>query len=238
LGTDAGFTEEIRGEKVTGYDLEKLKGISKAKYEIVRRCKGKKTLELGCVNHSLDGLKLQMMQGNWLFGYLDSYCSKATGMDITPEAVDYLRKRGFDVRFGDAQSFELDEKFEIIIASALLDHLLNFDGFFKSCQNHVEVGGELIVFEDNILSIPALVYGRLRKGRTLGMHGDITMKPLSTTFGNFAGRYGFKVKEIKYFPGRRIVRLLDKFVPAALGLDELLYDHFMCVLEKGKVTTS
>lgn len=212
--------------------LKKLRQISEGKYQIAASSRDKRVLEIGCVNHSLEELKKQIELGNWLFGYLVKVAKKAVGIDISPEPIKYLTKKGYDIRLADAQNFDLGEKFDLVVVSAVTDHLLNYDGFMKSCAAHLEKGGELLIFEDNILSIPALIYQRLRKGKSLGMHEDITFKPLPFTFANFANRYGFKVKEIRYLAQRRIVKLVSLFIPAAIRPDELIYDFFICRLVK------
>jgi 2-polyprenyl-3-methyl-5-hydroxy-6-metoxy-1,4-benzoquinol methylase len=111
-------------------ELKELKRIAENRWIIVEKSKGKKVLELGCINHTIQGIKGQRKLGIWLFDYLHKYASKATGIDIDVKGVKYLTKQGLDVQVGDAQKFNLGEKFDVIIASKLIDHLLNIEGFF------------------------------------------------------------------------------------------------------------
>ena len=215
-------------------DLNKLKKIALGKYEIVKRCIGQKTLEVGCVNHSLSGLKLQMKQRNWLFGYLHNHCSNATGIDIEKEPIKFLKEKGYDARLGNAESFDLKETFDVIVVSAVTDHLTNFDGLFKSCNKHLKKGGKLLIYEDNVMSIPALIYERLRHGKNLGMHDDITLKILPNTVNYLCGNYGFNMDELKYIPGRGFIRFFSKIIPSFLISRILFYDFFLCTFTKTK----
>ncbi|MCK5025214.1 MAG: class I SAM-dependent methyltransferase [Nanoarchaeota archaeon] len=215
-------------------DLTKLKRIFEPKYDLVNYCRNKKVLEVGCINHSLEELNKQIKLGNWLFGYLNVHCSKAVGIDIADEAVQYLKANDFDVRLADAQSFDLGEKFDIVIAPAILDHLMNYEGFFKSCSRHLKPGGELLILEDNILSIPFNLFSRIVKGPELGHHDDITFKLLPISIQNFARSYGFSVKNVKYFAGAKIIRILDKLIPYKFNMDSFFYDHYICFLKKGR----
>lgn len=215
-------------------NLKKLRQISEGKYKIVKYCQNKTVLELGCVNHSLTQLKQQIKKGNWLFGYLTKYCQKAVGIDIDSQAINFLKAKGFEVIKADAQTFKLSWKFDIIVASALTDHLLNLDGFFKSCSKHLRPGGQLIIFEDNILSLPRLIFKRIRYGPQLNMHSDITIKILPNTLKNFVGNYGFRIKKMEYLSHSKIIKIFDKIIPSFLKPKEIFYDYFLCILEKNK----
>ncbi len=216
---------------------KQLKAKSIGKYLIVEKCKDKKVLEIGCVNHDLAGRNAQKNIGNWLFGHLNDVSQKAVGIDIDKKAVIQLKKEGYEVYAADAQNFDLKQKFDVIVVSAVTDHLLNFEGFFQSCADHLQPGGQILIYEDNILSIPRWIgrwlrFHLYRNERELGMADDITLKPVSFTFKNYVGRFDLKVKEIQYVPRLTYIKILSKIIPNIRGLDRLIYDHYLVTLEK------
>src|SRR3990167_8405988 len=173
-------------------DLQAFKKLAEDRWLMVDRAQGKKVLELGCVNHSIKGIEEQQKLGTWLFDYLHKYASYATGLDIDRPAIDYLTQHGYDVRFGDAQNFNLPEKYDVIVISKVIDHLTNLDGFFQSCLKHLTPAGRIIIGDDNILCLPQLLIWNFKK--TLGRpDDDITVKIIPEYFNHFVIRYSLKV---------------------------------------------
>lgn len=218
-------------------NLEILKSKADDRYYIVEECRDKTVLEVGCVNHSIKGIKGQQKLGIWLFDYLNKYSKKATGIDIDKDAVKYLQKKGYDVRIGDAQNFNLKIKYDVIIASKLVDHLLNLDGFFVSCRKHLKPGGKLIISDDNILSLPVLFTWYYKK-RLGSPDKDITVKIIPEYYRLFVVRYGFEVDSIKYISGTgnsalfRLFKKLIPFAPSVLKYEPLLYPNYIVILRR------
>lgn len=216
--------------------LTQLKKISYDRWFIAKFCRGKKVLELGCVNHSVQGVLGQRRHGTWLFDYLSANALHATGLDIDREGVDYLKNSGLDIRHGNAESFDLGESFDVIIASKLVDHLLNFDGFFRSCSKHLAKDGRLIISDDNILCFPQLIAWNFK--RELGKpDDDITMKPTPNYFEHFVGRYGLAVEKTVYNVGtgesftHRAFRNIVRFIPKFLVFEPMFYPNYITVLK-------
>jgi len=213
-----------------------LQKIGPDRWHIVQESEGKKVLEIGCVNHSIRGIKEQRKAGTWLFDYLQTHSKYATGLDIDKKAVAYLQKEGLDVRFGDAQRFNLGEKYDIVIASKLIDHLLNIDGFLKSCKKHLAKNGKLIISDDNILCLPQLAiwYFKNNLGKP---DDDITVKIVPEYFKLFAKNYGLKVGKINYIIGTgnsktiKFFKLIEKILPKQLIYAPLFYPHFIIELQ-------
>lgn len=216
-------------------NLLELKKIASDRWAIVEHSKNKRVLEIGCVNHSISGVKEQKRLGTWLFDYLHTYSKHATGIDIDKKAIDYLRKNNYDIRFGDAQNFDLKEKYDVIIASKLIDHLLNLDGFFISCKKHLAPRGKIFISDDNILCIPQLILWYFKKN--IGQPDkDITIKVIPEYFKLFVDRYGLKVEKITYTIGTgssklvKIFRLIEKLIPKKFIYKPLFYPHYIIQL--------
>ncbi len=175
---------------------------------------------------------MQINKGCWLFGHLTKQCNKATGIDIASKAVKELKKQGFNVLNADAESFISKEKFDVIIAPRVLDHLMNFDGLFKCCSKNLKPEGKLIIIDDNPVSFPLLFYLRRLHGYSLGSHYDITIKPVPNYFKNFASKYDFEIEKTEYFSQIKKIKLLRKILPKKLLANDLLLDEYLCVLKK------
>ena len=218
-------------------ELEKLKKVAFDRWIIIEKSRGKRVLEIGCVNHSIPGVLEQRKSETWLFDYLQEYAEKATGIDIDKEGVEYLKKEGLDIREGDAQNFDLNEQFDVIIASRIIDHLLNLDGFFLSCQRNLKGGGILIVSDDNILCLPKLIYHYLKRNLEK-FDKDITLKPIPCLFENFVGRYGFNVEEIIYNFGTgnnfnlKFLKFIERITPRKLIFQPLFYPAYIAILKR------
>jgi SAM-dependent methyltransferase len=69
------------------------------------------------------------------------------GIDIDQKAIDNLFKFGFEVYQGDAQNLQNlpYTHFEVIVASDLIEHLPNLEGFFMSMRRYMDADSTLIL---------------------------------------------------------------------------------------------
>ena len=88
-----------------------------------------------------------------LHGLIEKKASITVGLDILEEDAAKLREQGHDIRYGNAENFELGESFDVIFAGELIEHLQNFDGFFKSCKKHMHEQSLLILTTPNCFGI-------------------------------------------------------------------------------------
>ncbi len=214
-------------------DLARLKKYSFDRWFIVNKCKGKNVLEIGCVNHSIRGIKVQRKLGIFLLDYLHKFSKTVVGIDIDKKGLNYLHHQRYNVLFGDAQNFKINKKFDVIVASKLIDHLLNIDGFLKSCRESLYDNGILIISDDNILCLPKLIVWYFKK-KMGNPDKDITVKILPNYFENFSHRYGFSIKEIRYFysGSSKIFKFVKKIFPKILIYPPLFYPQYIMLLEK------
>lgn len=73
--------------------------------------------------------------------------SKITTMNILPESEFTGCKRYIKC---DAQKFELNEKFDIIITTDMIEHLVFPDSFFECSYKHLNPGGLLVITTPNL----------------------------------------------------------------------------------------
>jgi len=129
---ESDFSDEI------AYDDHKIKFATDF-------CRGKSVLDIGCVQHNPASYQSKY----WLHKALKSVASGLCGLDIDKEGVEYLNQRGFDILVADAQNFDLGQKFDVIVAGDLIEHLENFSGFLESCIKHMHKDSRLIISTPN-----------------------------------------------------------------------------------------
>ena len=79
---------------------------------IARYVANKDVLDLGCVDHELD-----IKDPPWLHGFLKDHAGRVVGVDILPDAIAELERRGYDVVCADVESMDLGEQFDVIVAA-------------------------------------------------------------------------------------------------------------------------
>ena len=137
------------------------------------------------------------------------------GLDYQKEAVEQLRDRGYNVISGDAENLDLDERFDVIIAGELIEHLSNVGQFLDGVREHLRPDGELILTTPN-----PWAFHRFKQA----LFGNVYCNEEHTcwfderTLRQVTDRHGFEITQLDYVkasdPG--ITRLLY-----TLGFDVL-----------------
>lgn len=135
---------------MTKYELRKKitesAPIDKEKF-IQGICTGKTVLDLGCIRHSAD---FALADPNWLHKKIKSVATKIVGIDYLPKEIEKLNAVGYEIIFADVtKPIELNETFDVIVAGDLIEHLVNFEGFFENCIRLLKPNGMLIITTPN-----------------------------------------------------------------------------------------
>ncbi len=126
--------------------LSKSSPIKRVEF-IQEKCRGKNVLDLGCIRHNLD---FAISDPNWLHKKIKAVAGKVVGVDYLLNDVEKLRSMGYDILFGDVtKPLNINEKFDVIVAGDLIEHLLNIEAFFLNCSRLLVEGGILIVTTPN-----------------------------------------------------------------------------------------
>ncbi len=124
---------------------------------------GKKVLEIGPAE--LIGTTNQEKENRWLHKQISLVADKLIGLEISPEQVAALTQMGYDIRQGNAENFELGEKFDVIVAGELIEHLSNPGNFLECAKRHLNPGGTLVLTTPNRFDYTGFVK-ILRTGKT------------------------------------------------------------------------
>ena len=127
---------------------------------LVERCRGKRVLHLGCVDAGL--LDERLATGEHLHMLLSQVTTELWGIDIDAEGIAALRRRGLDrLIIGDVCNLDswLDPDsviVDVILASELIEHLMNPGLFLEQVRPFMREFTELIITLPNAFRLETL----------------------------------------------------------------------------------
>jgi 2-polyprenyl-3-methyl-5-hydroxy-6-metoxy-1,4-benzoquinol methylase len=163
---------------------------------------------------------------DWMHGQIAKVASRVVGIDIDAKGVDAVRARGYDVRLVDARQVELGERFDVVFAGELIEHLTNFEAFLDAARRHLKPGGKLVLTTPNAFCASNFVY---RFGFSVRVHEEHTCWFCEDTLSTLVKRCGFRVIATDYLrhetPGsvrRALANLVRSGLPKKLAWRTLL----------------
>ncbi|TAH41141.1 MAG: class I SAM-dependent methyltransferase [Bacteroidetes bacterium] len=153
-----------------------------------------KVLEVGC----MFGYLLQSLQEEY----------KVKGIDIGRDAVKYCRNHGLDVDDMSIENFiaNSNEKFDVIVLSHVLEHLLKPDEVMLDLQNHLNPGGMIYILVPNYKSISPKIFGKYWGWWQVPVHiNHFNEQSLS----ELANSSGYKKTHIRIKGGDSLMLLLN-----------------------------
>jgi len=108
--------------------------------------RGKKVLDIGCMNHSARASS----DDRWLHGHVVRNAASVLGLDILESDVAELRQQGFNMVCADAMTADLGDTFQTIIAGELIEHIEDPGMFLRNMRKHLSSDGELLLTTPNV----------------------------------------------------------------------------------------
>lgn len=166
---------------------------------ILDHVRGKGVLDLGCIDHDLFAGKLE--EGTWLHQRISTVARALVGVDILREHIPQLREAGYDIRFGDVErlqdlSWARDERFDVVVAGEVVEHLFNPGLFLDGVKTLFAPHTTMIVTTPNPFTMrmwPETFADRETRGRD-----DHTCWYSERTLGNLLQAKGFRIQEFVY----------------------------------------
>lgn len=156
------------------------------------RCEGRVTLDIGCVQHNPQNYKSRY----WLHRALKERAKQLVGLDLYAPGVEFLSENGYEVITADAQNFNLNQRFEVIVAGDLIEHLDCVAGFLRCCREHLVDGGRLLISTPNPWywknSVKAALKGEVFK------NAEHACWFCPVTLKQVAARFGFRVVDVRF----------------------------------------
>ncbi len=111
---------------------------------IIEHIKQKNVLDIGCV-----GIANTHGHREWLNGLIRRSARFVFGIDNNIEGIKRLKKRGYSCAVADAEDFSLPYKFDVVVASEIIEHLSNNGQFLDGVKRHLHRDGLLILTTPN-----------------------------------------------------------------------------------------
>lgn len=111
---------------------------------------GKSVLDLGCVEHEA---VIEQKSEWWLHSLIKKRAKSVKGVDYDAAAVEVLKAKGYNVCAANVEDMDLGEKFEVIMAGELVEHLTNHRSFFDSIKRHLTQDGIFVASVPNANSL-------------------------------------------------------------------------------------
>lgn len=188
---------------------------------VLERCAGKSVLDLGCVKHLAE---VAEKDPNWLHGRIRAAARRCIGVDFARAEVEKLKALGIEVVYGDVtKPLPLEERFEVIFAGDLIEHLSNFEGFFDNCTRLLAPGGTLILSTPNPFYADGFHYAALKRRVLINPEHICWIDPQAML--QLVGRFGFRISDLRFV---RDAWRLKNFVTEGPGDPyEIFNDHWV-----------
>ena len=122
-----------------------MRYLTKRKW-ILKYVSGKKVLDLGCVGQDSTS---DVSSDLWLHGQLSNSAKELVGVDINEEGLKALKDNGFNVHYANVEEMALNDKFDVIVAGDIIEHVSNVGNFLSRVEEHLEDDGVFLVCTPN-----------------------------------------------------------------------------------------
>lgn len=161
---------------------------------ILQYCANKSVLHLGCADYPYT--EEHIKNGTWLHSKLTKVSKKCIGVDLDKNMVELLNNQYevSNVIQGNVEQLNgLDiEKFDVIVAGEIIEHLNNPGLFLKSARAKLKVGGKLLITTTNAYCFRRFI--RIPFGKE-SIHPDHVYYYSHRTLEALAGRFDYKLTE-------------------------------------------
>jgi len=148
--------------------------------EITKHCEGKKVLDIGCAGNETD-----------LYREISKVADEIVGIDINEDVVNDLKDEGFEVYAADAQDFELEDEFEVVVLGNIIGYIPNGGKVLENINKHLKEEGILVTSILNPFSLEKFWNFEISdKGNSRVCYYSPRM------FRNLTSTYGFKEKKL------------------------------------------
>lgn len=181
------------------FKKKKLKGFIVSREKVILElCKSKTVLHLGCADYPFSAER--HITGTLLHKKLCEAAKTVLGVDCNAKGIDFLRSLGYEnLLVGDVENLDvlhLTEKYDVIVAGELLEHLSNVGKFFENIHGVMNKNSILIITVPNGHSIKG--FARSLWGNEL-VHPEHVCYFTPATIDHLCERYGYQVLEHFYY---------------------------------------
>jgi predicted TPR repeat methyltransferase len=180
--------------------------------EILRLCRGKKVLHLGCTDAPYTKERGERLLHTRMLEVTDA--SALWGLDVSEDGCRMLQEMGFDhVLHGNVEDMSaslLAENFDVVVAGEIIEHLANVGLFLDGVREIMSPTTELVVTTPNASSIKGFVHALLRREK---VHPDHNYYFSHRTATQVLEKFGLTPREVYYYQdveGTGMTRFVDR----------------------------
>lgn len=151
---------------------------------------GKSVLDVGIVEHTRAAIE----SPQWLHGHLKRVAASCVGVDVIESEVMYLSERGYNVVLADITRAPLGQKFDLIIAGEVLEHLDAPGMFMQNCAAMLDTGGRLVITVPNPWYVNAIVKNCFQSSIFVDSADHVAWYDASTLL-ELGQRHGFELEQ-------------------------------------------
>ena len=137
---------------------------------IVEVCRGKNVLDMGCIDHSWE--TAVSLGENWLHHRISKAAKSVVGLDLLAEDAKILNQRGYNIKAGNAESFDLGQTFDVLVAGDLIEHLSDIGSFLRSVRKHMRPDSLFVVTTPNPFNVEQML--RILARNRVAVHAQHT----------------------------------------------------------------
>jgi SAM-dependent methyltransferase len=154
-------------------------------------CRGKKVLDIGCVNHDIANVEAK----SWLHGALREVSADILGVDYLESETRELASRGFRVVAADiTKPLEIHERFDVIVVGHLIEHLSSFEGLMNNIRNLLGPGGCVLISSPNPFYREQYFYSAFKNDIIVNPEHTCWLDPV--TLDQLARRFGLLTTDV------------------------------------------
>jgi 2-polyprenyl-3-methyl-5-hydroxy-6-metoxy-1,4-benzoquinol methylase len=176
-------------------------GQGRVQEHLAERVRGARVLDLGCVQHDISAV----YSDTWLHQHLVQAARSVVGVDLLADHVSAMRARGYVAVTADVCHLDLGERFDVVVAGELIEHLDDPGSMLTRARAHLEPGGRLLVTTPNVyFAYHVLEAWFCEPSRRWNPEHVAWYEPFTLT--NLLERHGFRVRTVTYLTRSRKLR--------------------------------
>ena len=171
------------------------------KFEIVQPyIIGRRVLDVGCIGNQMNPEDFNKS----LHALFRQVVKEIVGIDIQKDKVEKLQKLGWNIYYGDAENLKevkdlQNQKFDVIIALELIEHLSNVGKFLEGVRELLSNKGVLILSTPNPFCLKHIIGRGLLNKESYICHEHVAWYD-SLVLKQLLKRYGFKIRDVYFLP--------------------------------------
>ena len=159
-------------------------------------CRGKIVLDMGCVCHD----EAFYNSDDWLHAKIKNVAKELLGVDYLKSDVEKLQQKGFNIVCADVtRKINIEKKFDVIVAGDIVEHLVNFEGFFDNLTRLLAPGGKVILSTPNPFYAGEFHYVSFKRSYLINPEHTCWIDPFAMK--QLVSRFDFNIGEIHFLKG-------------------------------------